>query len=317
MRTALLLLTSLCCCALVHGQTQGPVISVNVTADTTKPPEVIRLIFKLYAKGADMDAAKTALVAAEKKLLTKLGEAGAEVIVAHAGISMSSQNLIQRYSQISSQLMSRGIMNPNGQPNDKSNPSFLERTLTIDMRPKVKTKEALSLLTDIQEQTRKNYQDWSGVTDAFKEDMEKLANMNNNNGNFNNLAYLRSNDQHYYQQDVRFQMAAKVTREDRLKLYQEALRRARSLGQDLAEAAEMKLGSLHSINTTYTNVQSYANYNNPVTAIGDVAKFPITIKEDGSETLAIREVQAYQNNNAVGPISFQITLNTSFKLEPK
>jgi uncharacterized protein YggE len=317
MRSALFLLTSLCCCTLVHGQfTQGPAISVNVTADTTKPPEVIRLIFKLYAKGADVDAAKTSLVAAEKKLLTKLGEIGAEVIVAHAGISMSSQNLIQRYSQISSQLMNRGMMNPNGQPNDKSNPSFLERTLTIDMRPKVKTKEALSLLTDIQEQTRKNYQDWSGVTDAFKEDMEKLANMNNNNGNFNNLAYLRSNDQHYYQQDVRFQMAAKVTREDRLKLYQEALRRARSLGQDLAEAAEMKLGSLHSINTTYSNVQNYTNYNPGVTASGEAAKFPITLKEDGSETLAVRDVQVYQNN-AVAPISFQVTLNTSFKLEPK
>lgn len=317
MRTALLLLTSLCCCTLVHGQlTQGPAISINVTADTTKPPEVIRLIFKLYAKGADMDAAKTSLVAAEKKLLTKLGDIGAEVIVAHAGISMSSQNLIQRYSQISSQLMNRGIMNPNGQPNDKSNPSFLERTLTIDMRPKVKTKDTLSLLTDIQEQTRKNYQDWSGVTDAFKEDTEKLANMNNNNGNFNNLAYLRSNDQHYYQQDVRFQMAAKVTREDRLKLYQEALRRARSLGQDLAEAAEMKLGSLHTINTTYSNVQNYSNYGQTVNATGEAAKFPITLKDDGSESLAVRDVQVYQNN-AVSPISFQVTLNTSFKLEPK
>lgn len=314
MRYTLLLLAVFCCCSHAHGQGQNPSISVSVTADTTKPPEVIRLIFKQYAKGADIDAAKTALVAAEKKLLSKLSDVGAEVIVAHAGISMSSQNLVNRYSQISSMLMNQGMMNPNnGQPNEKSNPSMLERTLTIDMRPKVKTKEALSLLSDIQEHSRKNYQDWSGVTDAFKEDMEKLA--KNNNNNFNNLSYMR-NDMSFYNQDVRFQMAAKVTREDRLKLYQEALRRSRSLGQDLAEAADMKLGGLLTINTSYTNLQTYTNYSRAVSASGEVAKFPITLKEDGSETLAVREVQAYQNN-VVEPITFQITLNTSFKLEPK
>ncbi|HMP17479.1 MAG TPA: SIMPL domain-containing protein [Gemmatales bacterium] len=315
MRTSCVICLWFLSLSCLFAQNAGPVLSVSSTADTTKTPEVIRLNIKVYAKGKDLETAKEGLVAAEKKLLAKLGEAGAEVIVAHAGLSMASQNLQNRYNNVANMLNSR-IMNMNGgQPVERQNPSLMERMLSIDLRPKLKTKDCSLLLGELLELTRKNYQEWTGIQDAFQEDMKQLEEMNKANPNMGrmDLSYYR-NDMSYYQQDVRFQIAARVTREDRLKLYQEALKRARSLGTDLAEAAEMKLGTLQSISTNFTTSQ--AQLAGRLGIAGDALKFPIPIKEDGSESVAVREVNVYQNAN-LDPIVFQITLNTSFKLEPR
>jgi uncharacterized protein YggE len=316
MRLALTLLfafTSTCC---LFAQKDVPIISISSTADITKPPEVIRLIIKVYGRGKDIDNAKEGLVAAEKKLLTKLGESGAEVIVAHAGISNSSQNLLQRYNNYSSMLMSRMNMMNGGQPAERTMPSMMERTLSIDLRSKVKTRESTALLSDLMELTRKNYAEWTGITEALKEDMKQLEEMQKGNPNMGmNMSYYR-NDMSYFQNDVRFQMAAKVTREDRLKLYQEALKRARNMANDLAEAADMKLGSLNTISTNYQYSNEYGTSYYPGRVGAFNAKFPITLKEDGSESIATRDINL-QQSNSIDPIVFQITLSTSFKLEPK
>src|SRR5262245_480129 len=76
----------------LFGQMAQSGISVSSTADLNKTPEIVRLHLRQYARGADHDTAKSALIGAEKKLLSKLGEAGAEVVHATAAVAIPSGN---------------------------------------------------------------------------------------------------------------------------------------------------------------------------------------------------------------------------------
>ena len=293
------------------GNNQG-IVSVNGTAELTKSPKVIRLYFKQYGKGTDQDSAKTALVAAEKKLLAKLESAGAEVIVAHAGVALPSQNLLNRHRNIANILMQRQMNLNGGMPqsqHDKN--SYLERFLTVDLRPKAKTKEPVSLLADLLERLRKDYQDLSGMTDALPKDS------NNNENNPVDYQMFR-NDTSMLSNDIRFQLAAKITREDRLKLYAEAMRRARSMAQDLADAAEMKVGSIQTLSSSFnTGYNVNGSSMRGMNSSGEVAKFPFTLKEDGSEGIAVRDLNMNgYGSGAPEPLTYSISLSASFKLEP-
>ncbi len=282
----------------------------------TKQPEIIRVQFKQYGKGNDQEAAKTALVAAEKKLMTKLSEAGAEVIVSNAGMSLPSQNLLNQYRNVSNIMMQRQMQLGGGainQQNDKSNAiTYLERFLTIDLKPKSKTKEPLILLADLQERLRKDYQELSGMTDALPKDD------NNNNNVINNNVYNYRSDSSMFANDVRFQIAAKITREDRIKLYGEAIKRAKTLAGDLAEAAEMKVGPIQTISSNFSIINNvYSNGGQRVmNANGELAKFPFTLKEDGSESVAVRELNTNFQSAHQEPLTFGVSLTASFKLEP-
>lgn len=286
-------------------------ISVNGSAELTKSPEVIRLMIKQYGKGAEQDAAKAALVAAEKKLMTKLSDAGAEVIVAHAGMAVPSQNLLNRYRNMSSMMMQRRMAQGDNSAQPDKNLSYLERFLTIDFKPKAKSKEPMALLADLQERIRKDYQDLSGMTDALPKD-------DTNDPNRSDLNAYRS-DMSMYSTDVRFQVAAKITREDRIKLYAEAMKRAKTVAGDLAEAAEMKVGGIQTISSSFNtlnNVVNYSGVQRAMTATGEIAKFPFTLKDDGSESVAIREFLSSYQGGVQEPLTYQISLTASFKLEP-
>ncbi len=309
----------LSCCLIVTSQLQGqvqssPGITVTGTAEMTKQPEIIRVQFKQYGKGNDQEAAKTALVAAEKKLMTKLSEAGAEVIVSNAGMSLPSQNLLNQYRNVSNIMMQRQMQLGGGainQQNDKSNAiTYLERYLTIDLKPKSKTKEPLILLADLQERLRKDYQELSGMTDALPKD--------DNNNVINNNVYNYRNDSSMFANDVRFQIAAKITREDRIKLYGEAIKRAKTLAGDLAEAAEMKVGPIQTISSNFSIINNvYSNGSQRVmNATGELTKFPFTLKEDGSESVAVRELNTNFQSAHQEPLTFGVSLTASFKLEP-
>lgn len=288
------------------------VISVQGTAEMNKVPEIIRILVKQYGRGNDPDAAKAALVAAEKKLMTRLNEAGVEVIVSHAGVAMSSQNLQNRYRNMASMIMQRQMAAGGGNavPPEKQNLSYLERFLTIDVKPKNKSKEPLAALADLQERFRRDYQEVSGMTDALPKD--------ENNDNRNDLNHYR-NDMSMFHTDVRFQIAARVTREDRIKLYAEAMKKGRLLAQDLAQAAEMQLGGIQTISSNFSSVNNayYAGGSSRyVNASGETARFPFNLKDDGSETVAVRDVTANYQNVSLEPLVYQISLNISFKLEP-
>ncbi|MBL8824834.1 MAG: SIMPL domain-containing protein [Planctomycetia bacterium] len=289
------------------------VISVQGTAEITKVPEVIRVMIKQYGRGNDQESAKAALVAAEKKLMTRLNEAGVEVIVSHAGLAMSSQNLMNRYRNMASMLMQRQMAagGGNGVPAEKQNLSYLERYLTIDLKPKNKTKEPLALLADLQERFRKDYQDVSGMTDALPKD--------DNNDNRNDMNHYR-NDMSMFSNDVRFQIAARITREDRIKLYAEAMKKGKSLAQDLAQAAEMQLGGIQTISSNFSSVNNvyYTGGGSMryVNSSGETARFPFNLKEDGSESVAVRDATSNYQNATLEPLIYQISLNISFKLEP-
>ncbi|MFT3880039.1 MAG: SIMPL domain-containing protein [Gemmatales bacterium] len=316
-------LLALSCCSLVvitnlYGQvqptaaTQQGVITVTGTAEMTKQPEIIRVQFKQYGKGNDQEAAKAALVAVEKKLLTKLGEAGAEVIVANAGMSLPSQNLLNRYRNVSSMIMQRQMqLNGGGgnQPDKSNNITYLERYLTVDLKPKSKTREPLVLLADLQEKLRKDYQELSGMADALPKD---------DNNDVNNNTYVYRNDSSMFTTDVRFQIAAKITREDRVKLYGDAMKRARAIATDLAEAAEMKAGAIQNINSNFTtlnNVYNYGGTQRAMNSSGELAKFPFTLKEDGSEAVAVREMTINYQSSVQEPLTYGVSLTASFKLE--
>lgn len=290
-------------------QQQG-VVSVNGTADMTKAPEVIRIIFKQYGKGADQEAAKTALVAVEKKLMTRLGDAGATVIVSHAGVAMPSPNLLSRVRNLNSMIMNRrgGVVDNNAE----KNVTYLERNLVVDLKPKEKGKEAMALLGELQERLRKEFMEVSGLNDALPKD-------DPNDNNRADLVMYRS-DASQFGNEVRFQIAARITREDRIKLYVEAIRRAKSVAGDLAEAAEMKVGGIQSLNSSFSSSSSITSYGSgmrAMTANGEFAKFPITLKEDGSESLAVRELNmmGYQNM-MLEPLTYQVSVSASFRLEP-
>ncbi|HQR41489.1 MAG TPA: SIMPL domain-containing protein, partial [Gemmatales bacterium] len=249
-RSCRLLLITLLLPLPVWGQNSVPTISVQGTADLSKQPEVIRLMIKQYGRGKDQDEAKTALVAVEKKLITKLNAAGAEVIVAHAAVALPSQQLQSRYMNVYNTINQRRMGLGGGNPmQERSNPTCLERQLTVDMKPKAKDKEIMTLLADLQERIRKDYQELCGMQDALPKD--------DDNVNRGEISYYR-NDTSLYNNDVRFQMAAKITREDRVKLYAEALRRAKSIANDLAEAADMKAGPVQTISSNFTN--QYMSY---------------------------------------------------------
>lgn len=285
------------------------VISVNGSAEMTKTPEIIRLQIKQYGKGADAEGAKTALVAAEKKLMTKLSEAGAEVIVSNAGMALPAQNL---HNTARNMIMQRRMAAGDNSVQPEKNPSYLERYLTIDLKPKTKAKETMVLLADLQERIRKDYQELSGMAEALPKD-----DSNDNNVRMTLDSY-RSNISSYGN-DVRFQMAAKITREDRVKLYAEAMRRAKGIAQDLAEAAEMKVGSIQTISSSFSSTYSsysYSGVQRVITPTGDYAKFPFALKEDGSETIAVREMTANYQSSYMEPLTFQVNLSASFKLEP-
>lgn len=304
--------------AALNAQVPVPAgITVTGTAEMTKQPEIIRIQFKQYGKGNDQEAAKTALVAAEKKLMTKLSESGAEVIVSNAGMSLPSQNLLNRYRNVSSMMMQRQLQLGGGavnQQNDKTNAiTYLERYLTIDLKPKSKTKEPLILLADLQERLRKDYQELSGMTDALPKDD------NNNNNDINNNVYNYRNDSSMFTSDVRFQIAAKITREDRVKLYGEAIKRAKTMAGDLAEAADMKVGPVQTISSNFNMINNVYTYNGGqrvMNATGELAKFPFTLKEDGSESVAVRELNTNFQSAHQEPLTFGVSLTASFKLEP-
>lgn len=313
-------LLSLACYCLIMtsnlpGQTpsaamQQGLITVTGTAEMTKQPEIIRVQFKQYGKGNDQEAAKAALVVAEKKLLAKLSEAGAEVIVANAGMSLPSQNLLNRYRNISSIMMQRQMNQGNGQPDKSNSMTYLERYLTIDLKPKVKTKEPFVLLADLQEKLRKDYQELSGMSDALPKD---------DNNDVNNNVYLYRNDSSMFTSDVRFQIAAKITREDRVKLYGDAMKRARAIATDLAEAAEMKVGAIQTISSNFStlnNVNGYSNSMRAINSSGELAKFPFTLKEDGSEGVAVRDLSINYQSGHQEPLTYSVSLTASFKLEP-
>ena len=127
------------------------------------------------------------------------------------------------------------------------------------------------------------------------------------------------NDTSMYTNDVRFQVAAKITREDRVRLYSQAMKRARSTAIDLAEAAEMKVGSIQTISSSFSsssNITSYSGSMRAITATGEIAKFPITLKDDGSESITVREMTTSYQGVMQEPLSYQVSLNVSFKLEP-
>jgi len=291
---------------------QQGVVTVSGTAEMTKQPEVIRIQFKQYGKGNDQEAAKAALVAAEKKLMAKLAEAGAEVIVAHAGMSLPSQVLLNRYRNVTSMIQQRQMqLGGGGQPEkSNNNMTYLERYLTIDLKPKVKTKEPLVLLADLQERLRKDYQEMSGMTDALPKD---------ENNDVNNNSYIYRNDMSQFPNDVRFQVAAKISREDRVKLYGDAVKRARAIATDLAEAAEMKVGAIQNISSNFStlnNINGYSSSQRAMNSSGELARFPFTLKEDGSESVAVREMNSNYQSSAQEPLTYSVSLTASFKLEP-
>jgi uncharacterized protein YggE len=315
-----LLVLAYCCIAItttVYGQVPAPaavqpgVVTVTGTAEMTKQPEIIRVQFKQYGKGTDQETAKAALVAAEKKLMTKLADAGAEVIVANAGMSLPSQNLLNRYRNVTSMLQQRQMQLGGGAAVDKSHTmTCLERFLTIDLKPKSKTKETLVLLADLQERLRKDYQELSGMADALPKD---------ENNDVNTNTYIYRNDSSMFTSDVRFQIAAKITREDRVKLYGDAMKRARAIATDLAEAAEMKAGAIQNISSSFStlnNINGFSGSQRAMNSNGELAKFPFTLKEDGSEGVAVRELNTSYQSGTQEPLTYSVSLTASFKLEP-
>jgi hypothetical protein len=290
-------------------------ISVSGSADLSKPPEIIRLHVKQYAKGNDEEAAKSALVVAEKKLMAKLAESGAEVVHASPALPQPSQNLQGRYQNFHNMTINRrqlgGVIN-NGRAEIPA--IFLERYVSVDVRPKTKQKDVLALTAELQDKFRKEYQEVSGLNEVYPKEDPNDAQVNGMQ------AQVFRNDMNYYQQDVRFFVATRITREDRLKLYGVAVKKARSIAEDLAAATGVALGDLQTISSTFTA----SGTNNYVMTSGSVPletlRFPFFKDDATCEAVAVRQLnanfgQGYQP--AAEPLTYQITLSVSYKIDAK
>jgi hypothetical protein len=293
-------------------------ISVNGSADMTKPPELIRLHVKQYAKGNDEDSAKSALIAAEKKLLTKLGEAGAEVIHAAPAVAQPSPNLQSRFQNFRNLTVNRralgGVANNN--PAAEMPSVFLERFVSVDVKPKNKQKEVLVLTGELQDKLRKDYLDLSGLNEVYGKDKDDT---NDGQPNTVTMSVMR-NDMHYYQQDVQVYLAARITRDDRVKLYELAIKKARSIAEDLAAAAGVGLGELQTIGSSFSasSTNNFVLYNG--TRSGDAGRFPFFKDDPTCEAVAVRQLNPNYNSTyqpPAEPLTYQVSLNVSYKIVTK
>ncbi len=287
-----------------------PVVSVHGNADITKPPEVIRLYVKQYGKGTDTDAARSALLAAEKKLTKSLIDAGSDIIVATAGAAMTSsyRNQYQNQLQMIRQRRIANGANPAEINNEKpAVPVILERFITIDLKPK-SHKEVLGLVLDIQEKYRKDGQELSGIADLFKDE----PNANEGQASFSRTEYNAG-----YTNDFRIYLAARITKKERQALYSQAFKKARALAAEVAEAAECSLGGLQSVTSQNSLVYSSRDYQGvamtTVLSSGEVIRTSPFKDDPETETAVIKQFMYGQTGN-YDPLIYQVTLNVTYRL---
>lgn len=320
MRAAVVLACLLLPSSLV-AQSGGGGITVSGTVDLSKSPDVLRLYVKQYARGDDQDTAKSSLIAAEQRLLTKLGEAGAEVVLSTPGTIQPSSNLQGRYANVFNMLNRRVANNFNGvivnNPPEKAS-IFLERYVSVDLRPRDRKQDILALTGKLQEKLRTEYHDLSGLNGVFPKD--------DPNDPLNKAVQAQihayRNDSSYYAQDVQLYLAAKITREDRRKLYALAMKKARSIADDLAEAASVRLGGLHGINANfYTSTANVPVMGSGRYAAPEHMRFPFFKDDPGLEAVTARQIpQNYSGQPSLGnlePLTYQLTLTVTYTIENK
>jgi hypothetical protein len=308
------------CCLLplpVAGQyTTHPGISVAGSAELTKPPEIIRLYVKQYARAQDDDAAKSALISAEKKLLTKLGEAGVEVVFSTPSMTQASQNLQNRYQNVLNMTMNRRALGGgiNNVKNDGTG-IFVERFVIVDLRPKSKQQDTYTITSELQEKLRKEYQDLTGLSAAYPKD-----DPNDGQGNVQQQQLqmqMMRNEQHYFQQDIRVYLAARIQREDRLKLYGTAVKKARGIAEDLAGAAGVTLGELHSISSSFSTSSRYSNRMISGVIPSDLPQIPFFKDDPACEGIALQQLNT-NYGQAAGThgdqLTYQVSLNVTYRI---
>lgn len=317
----------LCVCTLFlifvgpgHGQTptaggsQQSVVNVTGSADITKAPEVVRLQIKQYGKGNDTEAAKLALMNAEKKLLKAIGDAGAEVIVATAGASLTS-SYRSRYAndlqmmRVRRQAAGGGIVAAEPVDPNKALPTILERHVVIDLKPANKQKEIMAIVLDLQEKLRKDITDLSGLTAVWADEQNTEAPRD---------MIMQRGDYYFNQSDVKILLAGKITKQERLSLYAAAFKRAKVAAQELAEAAGCKLGDLHSISAGNTLVGSFGGSYGITPAVilsnGEVLKRSPFKDDPEIETTVMRQFN-YGQTGQYDPLTYQVSINVTYRLE--
>jgi uncharacterized protein YggE len=325
------LFSGLCACALflisvvpTYGQTPAPgssqqsVVNVTGSADITKAPEVIRLQIKQYGKGNDTEAAKLALANAEKKLLKAIGDAGAEVIVATAGASMTSSYRSRYTNDLQMMRMRRqaaggGIVAAEPVDPNKPLPTILDRYVVIDLKPTNKQKEIMAIVLELQEKLRKDHMELSGLSAVLTDEQNTDA-----------ARDLIQRNENYYanQSEVKIFLAGKITKKERLDLYAAAFKRAKATAQELAEAAGCQLGGLQSISSSNANFVNnynatyYANSNNTAVILsnGEVMRRSPFKDDPEIETTVMRQFN-YGQTGQYDPLTYQVTINVTYRLE--
>jgi hypothetical protein len=291
---------------------------VTGSADITKTPEVIRLQIKQYGKGNDTDAARLALMNAEKKLLKAIGDAGSEVIVATAGAAMTSSYRSRYNNDLQMMRMRRqaggGAVAVEPIDPNKPLPTILERFVVIDLKPTNKQKEILALALDLQEKLNKDNAELSGMSAV-------LADEQNADAPANARDVIQRNANYYINQnDVRIFLAGRITKKERLDLFAAAYKRAKASAQELAEAAGCKVGDLQSISGANpaafvtSNYGSLAAVSAVVMSNGEAVKrspFP----DDPEGEMTIMRQFNYNQTGQYDPLAYRVTINVTYHLE--
>jgi uncharacterized protein YggE len=299
---------------VVQGQgttAQTPsLVSASGIADITKAPEVIRLQLKQYGKGNDTESARLALLAAEKKLIKAVNDCGAEIIVATAGASFSSAYRARYASdmQMIQQRRNIGGVNPVEPP--KPAPTILERIVVVDLKPGAKQKEILSLVVELQEKMRKDITELSGLTAVWTDEQNAEA----------PREMAQRGDYYVNQSDLRISLAARISKKERQILLAEAFKRARATAQELAQAAEGKLGRLHTLSATNVGMGMTYNpaYSNNTSALilanGEVMR-RTPFQDDPETEISIMRPFNYAQGGQYEPLTFQVGIQVSYQLE--
>ncbi len=303
-------------------------VSVSGAAELTKAPDQLRLQLRLFAKGSDISSARTQLRAVETEAVAKLVELGAEkesVVIGEPAVSSFKlpfqQQLQQRLDQ------RRMELGRNPAPKSKPFPE-LPVILEVYMLTQWKLapdKEPQLFAHQIHEATRKQALQLTGVGDLFKvsqeeQELGELLGINTNREEFAtpDVSTLMRGGYPFNQSmiDVRLFQVAKVTKPERLVLFKEAFRKAKSDATDLAQAAESSLGGLISLNNSSGQQNQafgpgYYNY-------GPMAQPPQVWTDTDTEFEVVRPVQPANNDgpqNRQEPLKYRVTVNAVFRLQ--
>jgi uncharacterized protein YggE len=288
-----------------------PLANVSGSADLAKPPELIRLQIKQFGRGTDADSARSALLTAQRKLAKAITDSGAEIIVATAGASMAS-NYRTRYLQELQMQRNRRLAQGEVVPNEKTDSVlFLERFIVVDLKPAQGQKEVLALALTLLDKLQREYAELSGIAAMYSQ--EPRPENVKADPNLPSPSALRPDT--FTTGDARLFIAARLTRQDKQMLLAEAFKKAKTMAGDLAQAADMRLGALHSISSTFPNL-TFDPGSQIILGTGEVVRRPPFPDDSGTETILIRQFNYNQTGN-YDPLTYRATLNASFRLLPK